>query len=79
MNKLKNQVRLIGHLGKDPEILDLQDGKKLAKVSIATKESYTNKDGDKVEDTQWHNLVAWMPLADLFEKYLKKGCLVANL
>ena len=77
MNKLKNQVQLIGHLGKDPEIVDLQDGKKLAKVSIATNESYTNKTGEKVEDTQWHNLIAWRAMAELFEKYLKKGSYVA--
>lgn len=77
MNKLKNQVQLIGHLGRDPEILELQDGKKLAKVSIATSESYTNKDGDKVEDTQWHNLIAWTGIADIFEKYLQKGSYIA--
>ena len=77
MNKLKNQVQLIGHLGKDPEIVDLNDGKKLAKVSIATNDSYTNKSGDKVEETHWHNLVAWRGIAEVFEKYLKKGSYVA--
>ncbi|NNF01299.1 MAG: single-stranded DNA-binding protein [Bacteroidia bacterium] len=77
MNKLKNQIRLIGHLGKDPEIKEFNEGKKLAKTSIATSDSYTNKDGDKVEETQWHNLVAWGGIAEVFEKYLKKGSFIA--
>ncbi len=73
MNNLKNRVQLIGHLGMNPEILNLDSGKKLARLSIATNDSYRNAKGDKIEDTQWHNLIAWGKTADIIEKYLKKG------
>ena len=55
MNALKNKVQLIGHLGQDPEIVNLEGGNKLAKFSIATTDSYKNANGEKVDDTQWHN------------------------
>jgi len=77
MNNLKNKVQLIGNLGNNPEILNLDSGKKVAKFSIATNESYKNAKGEKVEDTQWHNLVAWGKTVDIIEKYLKKGNEVA--
>ena len=77
MNNLKNKVQLIGNLGMNPEIKTLDSGKKLAKFSIATNESYKNAKGEKVEDTQWHNLVAWGKTADIIEKYLQKGNEVA--
>ena len=77
MNNLKNKVQLIGNLGMNPEIKNLDSGKKLAKFSIATNESYKNAQGEKVEDTQWHNLVAWGKTAEIIEKYLKKGNEVA--
>lgn len=77
MNNLKNKVQLIGNLGMNPEIKTLESGKKLAKFSIATNESYKNAQGEKVEDTQWHNLVAWGKTADIIEKYLQKGNEVA--
>lgn len=77
MNALKNKVQLIGNLGQDPEIVNLEDGTKLAKFSIATTDSYKNTNGEKVEDTQWHNIVAWGKTAELVENYLNKGNQVA--
>ncbi len=77
MNALRNSVQLIGNLGQDPEIVNLESGTKLAKFSIATTDSYRNAKGEKVEDTQWHNVVAWGKTADLVENYLTKGKQVA--
>ena len=73
MNSLKNKVQLIGNLGNDPEMVTLDNGNKLAKFSIATNESYKNSEGEKVTDTQWHNVVAWGKLAEIAENYLIKG------
>lgn len=73
MNALKNKVQLMGHLGKDPEIVSLKNGSKLAKFSIATNEVYKNAQGERVTDTQWHNIVAWGKLAELVAAYLEKG------
>ena len=73
MNNLRNKVQLIGNLGDNPEIVNLDSGKKLAKLSIATNESYKNAQGEIIKDTQWHNLVAWGKTADIIEKYLQKG------
>lgn len=77
MTSLKNSVQLIGRLGNDPEIKTFESGKKMASISLATNETYTNNKGEKVEDTQWHNLVAWGKKADIAEKYLKKGSEIA--
>jgi len=77
MNTLRNKVQLIGNLGQTPEVKELNGGKKVAKFSLATNETYRNKAGEKVTDTQWHNLVAWGKTADIIEKYLKKGSEVA--
>ncbi|MBM1106329.1 single-stranded DNA-binding protein [Aurantibacter crassamenti] len=77
MNALKNSVQLIGHLGQDPEIVKLSSGTKLAKFSVATSDSYKNAQGEKVEDTQWHNVVAWGKTAEIVENYLIKGKQVA--
>lgn len=77
MNALRNKVQLIGHLGMNPEVKALTDGKKLAKVSIATNETYKNAKGEKVTETQWHNLIAWGKTAGIMEKYLSKGSEVA--
>lgn len=77
MNTLRNKVQLIGHLGKDPEIVNLDSGKTLAKFSIATNESYKNAQGEKVENTYWHNVVAWGKTAQIAEKFLVKGKEVA--
>ena len=73
MYSLRNKVQLIGNLGKIPEIKNTDSGKKLAKFSVATNEVYTNNKGEKVKETQWHNLVAWGKLAEIAEKYLDKG------
>ncbi len=73
MNTLKNKVQLIGNLGQEPEIVNLESGKKLAKFSIATNDYYYNKEGDKITDTQWHNIVAWGKTAEIIEKYVNKG------
>ncbi len=77
MNTLRNKVQLIGNLGNNPEIITLDSGKKLAKFSIATNESYKNTQGEKITDTQWHNVVAWNKTAEIIEKYLEKGNEVA--
>jgi single-strand DNA-binding protein len=77
MNTLRNRVQLIGRLGNDPEIRNLEKGSKMARLSLATNDSYTGKDGKKTEETQWHNLVVWGKLTDICEKYLKKGKEVA--
>ena len=73
MNNLKNRVNLIGNLGIDPEVKELESGKKIAKISLATSETYKNSNGEQVKNTEWHNLVAWGPTATFAEKYLKKG------
>lgn len=77
MNALVNKVQLIGNLGKEPEVKTLESGKKMARFSMATSESYRNASGEKVTETQWHNLVAWGKLAEIVEKYLVKGKEVA--
>lgn len=73
MNALRNRVQLIGHLGNDPEIKSLNGGKNVANFSMATNESYKKENGDKVTETQWHNIVAWNGTAKIVEKLLKKG------
>ncbi|ADY29550.1 single-strand binding protein [Cellulophaga lytica DSM 7489] len=73
MNALKNRVQLIGNLGNDPEIINLDGGKKLARFSIATNETYKNAAGEKITDTQWHNVVAWGKTAEIVENFLTKG------
>ena len=76
MKSLRNSVQLIGRLGKDPEVKNFEKSKK-ASFSIATTDTYKNQKGEKVEDTQWHNIVVWGKLAGVAEKYLKKGQEVA--
>ena len=77
MYALKNKVQLIGNLGNAPEIKSTESGKKFARFSVATNESYRNAKGEKVTETTWHNLVAWGKVADIAEKYLNKGTEVA--
>lgn len=77
MNTLRNKVQLIGNLGMDPEMKEIKNGKKMAKFSLATNETYRNGSGEKVTETQWHNLVAWGRNAEVIEKFLKKGSEVA--
>lgn len=73
MNTLRNSVKLIGRLGQDPEVKLLDKGNKVATFSLATSDTYTTKDGNKQEQTQWHSIVVWGKLAVVCEKYLKKG------
>jgi single-strand DNA-binding protein len=73
MSNLRNSVRLMGFLGNDPEVKTISEKKKVANFSIATNDSYRNDKGEKVEETQWHNLVLWDRLAGLAESYLHKG------
>ena len=77
MNALRNKVQLIGNLGQDPEIVNLDNGSKLAKFSVATNEIYKNNKGERVTDTHWHNVVAWGKTAEIVENYLAKGNEVA--
>jgi len=73
MKNLRNSVTLIGHLGNAPEFKELSNGSTLAKFSMATDESYKNKNGEKVEASEWHNLVVWGPKAKIIRDYLTKG------
>ena len=77
MSSLRNKVQLIGNLGMNPEIKTLDSGKKMAKFTIATNETYKNAKGEKVTDTQWHNIIAWNKTAYLVEMFLEKGKEVA--
>ena len=77
MNAIKNRVQLIGNVGNDPEIKNLDGGKKLANLTIATNDSYKNDKGEKVEQTEWHRVVAWGKTAEIIEKYVTKGKQVA--
>ena len=70
---MRNKVQLIGHVGQEPEIKNLEGGKKLATISIATNENYTNDKGEKVEQTEWHKVIAWGKTAEIIEKYVTKG------
>ena len=73
MNAMKNKVQLIGNVGNDPEIKNLEGGKKLVHLTIATNDSYKNEKGEKVEQTEWHRVVAWGKTAEIIEKYVTKG------
>ncbi len=76
MSTLRNTVQLIGNVGKKPEIRTSTNGKKYALVSLATTEKYTNKAGEKIADTTWHNLLFWENQAELAEKYIDKGSFI---
>jgi single-strand DNA-binding protein len=77
MNTLRNKVQLIGNLGQNPEIRTFDNGKSVARFSLATTDSYRDASGKKITETQWHNLVAWGNLAKTVEKFLIKGSEVA--
>lgn len=77
MYALKNKVQLIGNLGNNPEIRTTETGKKMARFSIATNEVYRSAKGEKITETQWHNLIAWGKVADIAEQFLSKGSEVA--
>lgn len=76
MNQIKNYVQLIGHLGSDINLRQFDGGKQKAEVAIATTNTYKDAKGELVKDTQWHNIVAWGPLAQRMQSYLKKGSYV---
>ena len=73
MSTLKNNVQLIGNVGQEPTITNLESGKKVARLSLATNEHYKNAQGEKQTDTNWHTLVAWGKTAEIIEKYVTKG------
>ena len=73
MTNLKNSVQLIGRLGDEPHVRTFESGKKMATFSLATNDVYCNNEGEKVEDTQWHNIVVWGKKVEVVENYLKKG------
>lgn len=77
MYALKNKVQLIGNLGASPEVKTMESGKKMVRFSVATSESYKNSKGERVKETQWHNVVAWGQVAEIANKYLNKGKEVA--
>ncbi len=77
MNALRNNVRLIGHLGNDPQVRKLDGGKTVANFSIATNEIYRDQNGNKQSETTWHRLVAWGKQAEIIERYVKKGSEIA--
>jgi single-strand DNA-binding protein len=68
-----NKVILIGNLGQDPETRSFDNGRMVANFSLATSETFKNKDGEKETKTEWHRVVLWSPLAEIAKKYLKKG------
>ncbi len=68
-----NKVILVGNLGRDPEIRTIESGAKVASFSIATTETYKDREGNKQEQTEWHRIVAWRGLADIIERYVRKG------
>lgn len=72
-----NSVKLTGNLGNNPEIKNFENGSKVARFSLATKEEYKTKTGEKAEDTQWHFVSAWGKIAELIEAELKKGSFVS--
>ena len=73
MSTLKNHVQLIGNVGQEPTITNLETGKKVARFSIATNEHYKNSNGEKVQSTDWHTVVAWGKTAEIIENYVGKG------
>ena len=77
MNSLRNKVQLIGNLGQNPEVRTFENGKSVARFSLATTDSYRDASGKKITETQWHNLIAWGSLAKTIEKFLVKGSEVA--
>lgn len=77
MSSLKNRAILIGRLGQDPETKTIENGKKVTRFTLATDDSYKNAEGQKIKEATWHNIVAWNGLAEIADKYLKKGKQVA--
>lgn len=77
MKNLRNRVQLIGNIGKEPQVKTFESGRTMASFSLATTENYTDQNGKKVKDTQWHQVVAWGKSANFVESYLDKGNRIA--
>ncbi len=77
MSSIKNYVHLLGNIGDEPKVTNLESGKKVARFQLATNENYKNAQGDKVQSTDWHTIVAWGKTAEIVEKYAHKGKQVA--
>ncbi|PNW26028.1 single-stranded DNA-binding protein [Formosa algae] len=77
MSSIKNHVQLIGNIGQDPTITNLENGKKVARFSLATNEHYKNAKGEKQTETNWHSIIAWGSIAEIIEKFTSKGKEVA--
>ena len=73
MSTLKNNVKLLGNVGAEPSITNLDNGKKVARLSLATNETFKNSKGEKQTETNWHTLIAWGKAAEIVEKYVTKG------
>jgi len=73
MSTLKNNVKLVGNVGAVPSITNLDNGKKVARLSLATNETFKNSKGEKQTETNWHTLIAWGKAAEIVEKYVTKG------
>jgi len=73
MSSIKNHVQLIGNIGQDPSVTNLENGRKVARLSLATNENYKDAKGEKQTDTNWHTIVAWGKTAEIVEKYVTKG------
>ena len=73
MSTIKNNVKLIGNVGAEPSITNLDNGKKVARLSLATNETFKNSKGEKQTETNWHTLIAWGKAAEIVEKYVTKG------
>lgn len=73
MSTLRNSVRLIGNVGNNPEVKTLENDKKFAKFSLATNEGYTNSEGEKIQQTIWHNIVAYGSIVNVIEQHIEKG------
>ena len=73
MSTIKNRIQLIGHVGNSPEVQSFENGKRLARISLATNDFYYNAEGTKVQQTDWHNLIGWGKQANIIERYVTKG------
>jgi single-strand DNA-binding protein len=73
MNSIKNSVRLVGNVGRDPQIMSFESGKKKATITLATSDNFKNAQGEWVRDTQWHQVIAWGRHANIIEKFVSKG------
>ncbi|MEM9886158.1 MAG: single-stranded DNA-binding protein [Bacteroidota bacterium] len=73
MSTIKNHVQLIGNVGIEPTITNLENGKKVVRLSLATNENYKDSNGEKQTDTNWHTVIAWGKVAEIIEKYVTKG------